>query len=699
LSLILLSTRQRKLIDLLLEQNNDITVATIAEYLGTSSRTIHRELVTIEEELSSFGISLLKKSGSGIRINGTDEQLRALKDKLNNKLPIELNAEERRLLILCTLLEQHEPIKLFSLAHDLNVTMPTISADLDELEQIITSHHLHLIRRRGYGVELTGHEIHMRKLLAALTANYVDEAVIINQEQAYETTQPITNQLLRLIGHTHFKVVEELLWTMQDELPIPLKEQTYTRLLLQISIAITRYLTGHSIQKQHVKAFEQGQPLHGAAEASMTDLQVLDHLLSTFPIALPSEEKIYIRSLTEQAFQYDQQLHLYVEQAYLTEIIEQLSLFVEQHTGEPISGDSSLIDGLLRHLLSKIERIANGLPIRNPMLAQIKKDYLQLFTIVSIGVKQFLPHLNVPDEEIGYITMHYGAAIERIKQLPHQLRAVIVCMSGIGSSKLLAIRLNKEFPQIKLIGHYSWFETARLPEADYDFIISTVDLPINQSQYIKLSPLVTEDEITKLELFMKTFADRGNAIEKIPSSSETSSIHWLQQIHYLSNTAVQIINQFSVYSYTAEIKNETIHQILPKMLLKLKLEYLITDIEIVAEQLAIREMQGSIVLPDTDVALLHTRTEAVTTPILALYRFDEPILLRDDDQTIVQHILVMLAPRQLDKFELELLSEISAMLLLPEMISALQSGVLSTIKAYISSQLENYIKNKLNWSD
>ncbi|MCY9291059.1 HTH domain-containing protein, partial [Bacillus haynesii] len=43
----------------------------------------------------------------------------------------------RKLLILCAMLEAGEPIKLYTIANDLQVTTATISNDLDELEKWI----------------------------------------------------------------------------------------------------------------------------------------------------------------------------------------------------------------------------------------------------------------------------------------------------------------------------------------------------------------------------------------------------------------------------------------------------------------------------------------------------------------------------------------------------------------------------------
>lgn len=68
---------------------------------------------------------------------------------------------------------------------------------------------------------------------------------------------------------------------------------------------------------------------------------------------------------------------------------------------------------------------------------------------------------------------------------------------------MLAVRLTKELPQINIVGNASWFEAARIPEKDYDLIISTVDLPLPPDQYIKLSPLLTKDEAERLRLLSK----------------------------------------------------------------------------------------------------------------------------------------------------------------------------------------------------
>ena len=695
--MVALSTRQHRLIDLLLEeQQRDITIAYVADTLGISPRTVHRELAFIETYLAAFDIKLLKKSGYGIRIAGTETQLQALQAQVHTKLPSELEASDRKMMLLSILLQQQEPIKLYSLARDLHVTMPTVGNDLDELESIVSLHQLKLIRRRGYGIELTGDERNKRKLIVTIVKSYLDESQIISYAHSNEGIEPIASQLLNLIGQQSFQAIEEILWSVQTKLNNPLQESSYTNLLMQISIALTRYQGGHplpQLQKKEISAYEE-QPVMIAEITKLID----DKLEAQLPI----EERYNLSRLLMQAFEQDQQFNVYSEQPYLTEVIQRLTTIVEQYMQEPISKDASLSEGLVRHMLPAIQQIKMGQPVRNPMLSQIKKDYALLFGIIAQQVKELLPQWEIPEEEIGYITMHYGAALERIKQIPQQLKAVIVCTSGIGSSKMLAIRLAKEFPQIEQVGHYSWFEAARLPKTQYDFIVSTVMLPLEANPYIRLSPLITDEEIVKLKQFIKQHVQSRANTQSTAFKGHSEGEQWFRELQEITQAALQIINPFEVYSYHVARPESSIHQLLPELMVVLKenARDAIEDVHAVTEQLLLREEQGSIVLPDTTLALLHTRHNAVNKPLLALISLDVPLYMRnDDDATTIQNILFMLAPKQLDRYSLEILSEISAMLLQPELTELLQNADTTQIKSYISTQLEKHFKQKLNWRD
>ncbi|MDF2963167.1 MAG: modulated transcriptional regulator MtlR family protein, partial [Paenibacillus sp.] len=106
-----LSHRHRQILELLLSRNDDITAGEIAAEINVSTRTVHRELSDLETILSASGLALQKKSGKGIHLQGDPEEIEAFKHKLHDVTAVEHSTEDRKLFILCTLLEEDEPVK------------------------------------------------------------------------------------------------------------------------------------------------------------------------------------------------------------------------------------------------------------------------------------------------------------------------------------------------------------------------------------------------------------------------------------------------------------------------------------------------------------------------------------------------------------------------------------------------------------
>ncbi|WP_241781606.1 PTS sugar transporter subunit IIA [Paenibacillus sp. DMB5] len=102
---------------------------------------------------------------------------------------------------------------------------------------------------------------------------------------------------------------------------------------------------------------------------------------------------------------------------------------------------------------------------------------------------------------------------------------------------------------------------------------------------------------------------------------------------------------------------------------------------------------SSQVIPDTGLALFHTRSSHILMSSLTLYRLQEPVVL--EGNTEVRVILLMLAPRRLSKESLEVLSEISAMLLNSELVKLLEERTESEIRSYLSSELLHFFENKM----
>ncbi|HUC91052.1 MAG TPA: BglG family transcription antiterminator [Paenibacillus sp.] len=693
-----LSNRQRLILEALLERQGDITAGEIAEEARVSTRTVHRELLDLEPLLHGEGLSLHKKSGSGIQLEGSAEALSRFQEALGRSETETYSPEERRLLILCRLLEEAEPVKMFALAHELHVAIPTVSNDLAELERKLLKNGLTLVRRRGYGVEICGPETAKRRLIGRLAEQNLDDSDMFGSVSGLQGMSPVTARLLKMVGKDHFLAIENALWQLEVEGTNPLSETDYTRLLIRLSVALTRMKRHH-----YIRPGAPGDRQEGAerSEHEYKESRRFAAMLELGP--LPAAESEYLQRLLTGKEQDGPATPLLHHDLALVESVVHLVRFLEKQTDIPFVRDRSLLDGLIRHMGPAIERLRAGDSIRNPLLAQIKRDYASLFTIVREGVDETMPTLAVPDEEIGYIVMHFGASVERLSQFPRNVRALLVCTSGIGSSKLLAVRINKELPQIDLIGHHSWYEASRLPKDRYDLIISTVDLPLGPDRYVKLSPLLTREEAEKLRVHIQDITLKNLPDEAVASVPSPVSLDRLKRLKSYTDEVVRLLDGFGVYPVPAAPGEADLNHVVNAMLAVVAESGKLSSAETVAGQLLLRERQGSQWIPDTELALFHTRSDQVREPYLSLFRLPTRLRFGQDDwdamAPAISHILLMLGPKRLGKESLEVLSEISAMLLLPEMIDLLRRADAEAIKTFLSQQLEQYIKNKMDWRD
>ncbi|AIQ11975.1 BglG family transcription antiterminator [Paenibacillus durus] len=686
-----ITARQRQMIQLLLDNREEITAAEIAGNIGVSVRTVHREMEDTEHILQDFGLTLSRKSGKGIQMNGPETGLGQLRHFLRAEKPAEYSGEERKIFELCSLIETEEPLKLFALAHTLKVTVATVSNDLDELEPWVRKFGLQLVRRRGYGVEITGAEADKRRALCRLAAEHLDQSDLVGRgPQPEGEGSPVFRKLLAAVGQSRLLNVENLLWDMEWNWTAELPESVYMELLLGLSVAVRRWEIGMVIHDSEEKAYPRISDHQNISGAE----QFVKQLKNEMNLSLPTSETLYIAEWFDRAQEssgHDDFVHGDIG---LMGLVYRLTEQVVKRTGFPFQSDRILREGLLEHVEQALRRIREGTRIRNPLLGPIRKDYQYLFRMIRDAVEELKLDLAVPDEEIAFLVMHFGASTERLSQLRRNVRAILVCASGLSSSRLLGERLRKEMPQLEILGNVSWYEAARMPEEDYDLIISTIDLPMEKDQYIRISPLLTAEETDKLLRYIqnKAPAEDGSASageEDQPVTGE-SVIGRLRSYKGLLDEIDGLVERFRYYSLSNE--GMDLENTIGAMLDKLRGSGVTDDPKTLQNRLLEREKMASQVIPDTRLALFHTRSSHVLMSSLTLYRLQSPLIL--DGNTEVTTILLMLAPKVLSKESLEVLSEISAMLLDTDLMRLLEERPEQEIRTYLSAELLRFFENK-----
>ncbi|OLS34258.1 BglG family transcription antiterminator [Bacillus sp. MRMR6] len=698
-----ISARERQILEVLLTERNEITVKDLADQIGVSGRTIHRDLKNVEDILKEYDLLLQKKAGVGVQITGDKDRIRELERFLYNLFHTEYTPDERQTIILCELLETDGPVKLLGLANDLNVTIATVSADLTRLEVKLQTFGLSLIRKRGYGVEIEGDEGSKRRAMSNLITEYLDESEILSlareniQKRSNQQINTISDRLLGLVEKQKLLTVEKIVEATVQDLPFSMADSAYIGLVVHLALAVERIQKGEGIKiNQEYLRDQQATKEYKFAEKIVAELE------QVFQIQIPQAEVAYITMHLKGAkLRHD---HEYlIEDSSLQIAIKTRNLidYIGKRVGLDLSANRSLFDGLVMHLKPAVYRIKQSMGISNPLLEKIKRDYSELFSLVKEACEQVFSEFHVPDEEIGFLVMHFGAGILGKKELAN-VKTLVICSSGLGTSKLLATRLQKEFPQLNDIQNVSVMEFKKMKLDDYQVIISTIPIPDYQLDYILVSPMLNKDEVEKIHSFIneRMIVNGTEAAlpirinEKVGLKSTADLIDELTSIHEYAETIATLLNGFEL----KEVKEQGVKDILLLAGEDLFKKNKVNNIEAVIKSLTDREKLGGLGIPDTEMALFHARSNHVIKPSFTVYIPQEPIEVKGMDQNWMSMnvLLLMLSPEDISEKALEVLSYLSTLLIESEdNIAVFQSRNQDSILSLLTANFDQFFYKKL----
>jgi mannitol operon transcriptional antiterminator len=690
-----ISARERKILDILLSNDEEMTVGELARQLDVSNRTIHRDLKGIEHILKDYRLQLVKKAGVGIRIIGEEEKKKELALHLFHLSHKEYTPEERQLIILIALLEATEPVKLLALANDLNVTVATISHDLDKIDQMIEKYGLSLIRKRGYGVEIAGSESAKRRMMSELLFRHVDEHEFLSlmkesiQKKSIDTWNTVTEKLLGLVDKKKLAAIEQQIEQIKEELPFTIADSSYIALVVHLALAIERISHGESINfdQQYLETIQTTKEYKTAEKIARS-------LERAFHITIPKEEIGYITMHLMGAKLRDRQGYMLEEASFEVGIkAQELIRFVSAELHVDISNDYTLYEDLVVHLKPALYRIQHNMGIANPLLEKIVQDYPKLFAVLKKGVKQVFPDVTVPDEEIGYLVLHFASALLRRKK---GLRALVICSSGLGTAKILATRLKKEIPDIIHMEQISVFELRNTDVTRYDLIVSTVPIDGLAKPYFVVSPMLREEEVLSIKQFLQSrnAVSRKEEVDDAVGKSHDVTKK-MASIQRMSETILRILEGFTLQ----QVNSQSIKEVLAEACHQLWQKGIIFNSEKVLAELLRRETLGGLGIPETSLALYHTRSPAVLVPSFTIYRLSECQTIKGmHDQTMaVNTILLLLAPDSPSQETLSVLSHISSLVIKDEDSMALfANGDHEQVYSFLSYHLEKFFTTIFN---
>ncbi|OEK59886.1 PTS lactose transporter subunit IIB [Staphylococcus equorum] len=635
-----LSTREKEIIEMLIKYHGQyVTIYDIAQHLAVSSRTIHRELKSIESFINTFNIKLERVTKKGIQLDADEHAVTSLKNVLSQQNTIDLSQEEQKVIILYALIQAKEPIKQYGLAHEIGVSTQTLTKLLDELDIELDQYQLKLQKKRGEGIHLNGAESKKRELLSQLMVNNLNSTSVYSVIENHFVYQSINQSQLAMVDMDKIFQVERILMDHLDQLPYSLTESSYLTLTVHIVLSIDRMLNGeyvalnNDIYNNVKDSFE-----HKVAAALAL------HLEHIYGVQFNQAEVTFI-TIHLRGAKRKESVEVFKDNKDEARI-DQLIHSVAKYSQQDFKDWDTLSEGLKLHLIPAINRLNANIETYNPLTEMIKHKYPRLFESVHRGLSHIWPDFNFPDSEIAFIVLHFGGAIQN--QGSPFYSVLVVCSSGIGTSRLLATRLQQTFSEIQKTTQASVGDLNELDPTQFDAIITTVDLDIT-TPYITVNPLLPDSDINHVAAFL-------NMQKDVQPSDTLDYTHQNipdpeAKLSYIRK-GLELID--SVYIDYISVSNWTTY--LTETLLS---HQIITDGQSFAELLKHHMDTQGFVLEPYPIAIPHLKNEIIQQPFILITILNEPIMLKSNqnDDLSVNYLLNMFVPH--DDTMSQLVSDIS----------------------------------------
>ncbi|MGZ9816733.1 BglG family transcription antiterminator [Peribacillus simplex] len=475
-----------------------VTSEHLANLNRVSSRTIRNDIKELDNLLSEHGATVRSVRGTGYELKINDERSfhnflqdisRDLQQGVIPTLP-----EDRVQYLIKRLLLTDEYMKLENLADELYISTSTIQNDLRDVKKILNKYEIILDKRPNYGLKVKGDEMKLRFCMSEY---------IFNRR---EIELDLLNDRVSILPREEILAIRSQILKKIQEYKINLSDIGLNNLIIHIAIACKRIYSENyvSLYPEDLKDIIEQMEYEVAIE-------IVKGIEETFQIVFPEAETAYVAihllglKMNSEISTSAKEVQNFIDKEIYdltTSILES----IENELRLGIKDDKELFIGMSLHLKPAINRYRYGMNLRNPLLQEIKSNYPLAFeaSIVAGRVIKQKSGIDMHENEIGYIALHIGGAIERRKMINQPKRCIIVCASGVGSARLLYYKLQSKFGfDLNIIGTTEYYKLSQISMDGLDFIVSTIPIPDNLPiPVIEVNTILGTNDFEKIENIM-----------------------------------------------------------------------------------------------------------------------------------------------------------------------------------------------------
>lgn len=671
----MISNREKSILKLLSERlHSFLTIHDIAQALGISSRTVHREMKSVEDTLNKYHLSLTRIPKLGLRIEGEPEDIDNFVQSLTEQNTIDLSDEERKVIILYNLIQSKDPVKLYSLANEIGSSTHTLNKIIEQLEPELHTFELSLERRRGEGLILNGEEVNKRQLLARIMLEKLDGDSVYSVVEDHFVYHTLNETHLRgIVDIDRLFNVERLLMDELGTLPYTLTEASYLTLTIHIVLAIERIKQdGHvEIEDDILNELISTDEFKVSERLTNVLSDIYDVTFNHSEIAFITMHLRGARRRHETTYENND-----IHKQRVTELIE----FVKDQ-GFSFKDEDALFKGLNLHLEPAINRLEANIETYNPLTEMIETYDQELFEAVSSGLKIVFMNYHFPKSEVAYIALHFGGMLQAKQR--RSLHVLVVCSSGIGTSRILSNRLKQHFSEITQTTEVSVSSLKSIDFSKYDGMISTVAVD-TKYPHITVNPLLPKQDAENVKYFLKL----QQSVVHDPQNTQNQE----QPLSYEDyDRTVTFIEESLALIQNMIVEKKKVTQLERYLIQTLSKHRVIDNTHTFSEKLNSRMNLQGFALTGYPVAIPHLSDESIKKPQLIITELTKPLMLKtiENEQQEVNWLVCMFIPRNSEQGQL--MSEVSS--LITEHLDDIDQLLNDRVK--IENTLKSFFLNKL----
>ena len=651
--------REKLILQILLKNIGEaLSIKEIAKATKIKERTLYREIKNLEDSLQRSGIELVKEKSRYI-LKGNVSSLDSSLFETNFE-DYAYSTETRLTLILCFLI-LNEDTSIKDISDKLMLSYNTVATTITTIEKILFDYKLTLIRKKGQGIEIEGKEVDRRVLLISLLCNEISDEEFFTRLNNRDILS--SNPFIKFLN---FDLIKKVFYENKHLDVFNLyTDSSIKKILISLNVVFLRISYTTEI-KENFTAQEYNSIISLLnASKEIVDFDITEDIIQFLIKILKTCRLIEQLSYFNDKYSYT-----------LVYKINLLIKYVSEKMNVDFTQDTNLSSGLIAHVESAIKRHQMNLTEENDELLEfVLKNYNELYLIIKSELLVVFDEINFNSTELSYIVIHFASSFEQIYR-KNFIRALVICASGIGSSKILGSQIRKNIPEIKNLEYTIPSKVTKSLVNNYDVVISTIELE-QDIDYLLIPTILKEKDISLIQ--ERILASRSFKRNDFVKSEDSFNIDKL-------GSACQIILKNTEYIVADNTKNNK--EILGNIFENSTL--VINNKEEIVDSLLERHNKNSVVIPNTDIALFHTLDKELAEPFIIICSLNNVLAMKDamGEEQRVEYFIIMVSPNEQEYTEL--LSQISIAILDDKIFG---EAITSKNKNFILTKVELILKN------